>query len=53
MPECRTCGVALAPDELTLCRDCWYAEMDAEDDYEDEVDPAENGGNAMGQGGPA
>jgi hypothetical protein len=23
MPECRGCGVALAPHELELCRECW------------------------------
>lgn len=25
MPECRTCGVALAPHELDLCAACWEA----------------------------
>lgn len=25
MPECRVCGVALAPHELTFCDACWEA----------------------------
>lgn len=36
MPECRTCGVALAPDELRLCRACWEAEDAMNDDYDDD-----------------
>lgn len=31
MPECRVCGVALAPHELELCEWCWDANEDADD----------------------
>jgi hypothetical protein len=34
MPECRGCGVALAPHELQLCRECWEATED-DDGLED------------------
>jgi hypothetical protein len=34
MPECRRCGVALAPDESSLCSVCWDA---TEDDCDEMV----------------
>lgn len=33
MPECRGCGVALAPHELELCEACW----DARERDDDEI----------------
>lgn len=40
MPECRRCGVALAPDEGSLCEACWDAtEADCDEMAEqDEVE---------------
>lgn len=32
MPECRHCGVALAPDETDLCRTC-DPSWDDDDEY--------------------
>lgn len=34
MPECRRCGVALAPDELDVCAACWD-HMEARESSED------------------
>lgn len=40
MPECRRCGVALAPDEYRLCSACWVA-TEADCDEMVEQDEAE------------
>lgn len=32
MPECRRCGMPLAPHELELCRECWEAREREDDD---------------------
>jgi hypothetical protein len=41
MPECRGCGVALAPHELVWCRECWDAtendEIDLSSAFTDEM----------------
>ena len=47
MPECRGCGVALAPHELELCQSCW----DATEDDDEFPDDQETEGDHMGEQG--